>query len=163
MNQSQLNPRQARVQNIKDELKPLDLDHLQSFLEGLSDPEPPNYRKVNGIVEPPLVKVTMKESATTYEVGNVEFTATGEIHSVGLGVKDGEVEIYLFEALQKDSGHPLCYPIHDTVLIDLIPLWEAKHKAIKQRMLQINDVRAYAYNSPNQPEPRLTYGKVDVM
>lgn len=161
MDPSDLNPAQARVQKIKDELRTLDIDHLHSFLEGITDPEPPNYQKVTGVVKPPPAKVTLKESATTYKVGNVEFE--DEIHAISLVVKDGVVEVKFDDALPRDSGNSLCFPIHDAVLLDLIPLWEVKYKAIKHRMAQINDVRAYAYNCPNQPEPRLKYGKVRKM
>jgi hypothetical protein len=162
MDPSHLNGAQSRAQKIKDELKTLDLDHLQSFLEGINDPEPPNYRKVNGIIEPPLLKVTLKESATSYQVGNVDFASANHIRAVTLVVNNGQAEIEVHDPLPKNPENPLSIPILDAVVLDLFPLWDAKHKAIKHRMTQINDVRAYAHNCPNQPELRLTYGKVSV-
>ncbi|KAF2273856.1 uncharacterized protein EI97DRAFT_480032 [Westerdykella ornata] len=160
MEYSHLNTAQSRVHAMKADLQNFDTDHLQSFLDGISDPEPPDYRKVNGKVVPSLQKVTLKESANKYHIGNVLFTVElpNEVQDVSLLVQKGEVDVFMDDPIPKDPNNPLSYPILDSIFMDLIPLWGAKYKAIKQRMVQINDVRAYAHNAPNQPEPRLSYG-----
>jgi hypothetical protein len=163
MDTSYLNAAQNRAQTIKEELKRRDIDHLHSFIDGISDPEPPNYRKINGIVQPPLTMVTLKEGASNYHVGNVRFgEEDNDIQDVTLGVNTGEVEIHLNDALPEDSRNPLSVPVLDAVIVDLVPLWAEKYKAIKERVMQINDVRTFTHNCPNQPQPRLTYGKVSL-
>jgi hypothetical protein len=162
MSSSHLNSAQARAQAMKEDLKNLNLDHLQSFLEGISDPEPPHYTKVDGRVWPTLRKVTLREGANTYHVGNVMFVDENTIHNVDLVVEHAEVEAYMHDALPKDLNNPLTQPIIDAILVDLIPLFDVKFKAIKERMFLINDVRAYAHNAPNSPEQRFKYGKVGI-
>lgn len=162
MDYSHLNSAQVRVQSIKEDLKNHDLDHLQSFLQGVSDPEPPNYCKMHGKVEPKLEKVTLKEGANIYNIGNVLFSTDNTVHRVYFAVEKGEIEAYFEAPLPKDSGNPLSLPILDSILMDLLPLWGMKFSAIRRRMTQINDVRAFANNAPNQPEQHLSYGKVSL-
>lgn len=160
MDNSHLNSSQIRAQSIMEDLKNHDLDHLQSFFDGLADPEPPNYRKINGKTEPKLEKVTLKQDAKTYQVGNVLFCEDNSIQYVYLKEENGEMEAFTSDPLPKDRNDQLSTSILDSILVDLIPLWNEKFKAIKRRLTQINDLRSYAHNTPNSPEPHLRHGKV---
>jgi hypothetical protein len=147
---------------MKEDLKNHDPNHLRSFLEGISDPEPPHYRKMNGKTEPPLEKVTLKPDANNFHVGNVIMAEGSAVRYIYFTVNKDEVEACETDALPKDQANPLSVTIPQVILLDLYPLWDAKFKAIKQCLLQVNDVRSYAYNAPNQPGRNFSYGKVSV-
>jgi hypothetical protein len=159
MDRPHLNSHQVRAQTIKEELKNVDPDHLQTFLAGISDPEPPDYRLINGKVVPELTQVKLKEDANRFQVGNVYLADRG-IVGVRFDVEDGEIQAYELDPIPKDDENPLSAPIPDFVMMDLLPLWKAKYEQMERRMRSINDVRAYAHSVCNQPEPSFTYGKV---
>ncbi|KAH9872581.1 hypothetical protein J1614_004974 [Plenodomus biglobosus] len=68
-----LNTPQKRALILRDQLRWLEPHHLDTFIEGLANPEPPHYKKTNSITKPDLVLVTLKESASRFDLGNVIF------------------------------------------------------------------------------------------
>lgn len=48
--------------------------HLDTFLNGVTEDEPPTYKHINGATYPPLAQVTVKENATSFDLGNVQFS-----------------------------------------------------------------------------------------
>lgn len=163
MSHSHLNSAQTRAQDLLEDLKNLDLDHLQSFMEGVCDPEPPAYKKVNGKIEPPLAKITLREGANVYRLGNVVNPEDNSIYNADCVVENNKLELLASEPLPQEPSGLLSHPIIDEVMSQLIDHWGEKFKAIKQRIAQLNDLRTQAYNSPNQPGTRLSYGKVSYL
>jgi hypothetical protein len=160
MDTSHLNSAQLRVQSIKEDLKNHDVLHLETFIDGIGDPEPPDYRKINGKIQPSLAQVTLKESAMKYDMGNVFFSDESVTERILLTMEKGEVEAYNEDAYPKDPNNPLSSPILDAIFMSLTPLWKAKYEAIVRRMDSINQVRVFAHNAPHQPEKKFSYGKV---
>ncbi|KAF2652324.1 hypothetical protein K491DRAFT_760415 [Lophiostoma macrostomum CBS 122681] len=159
MDYSHLNSSQLRVQSIKEELKNHNVLHLETFIDGINDPEPPDYRKVNGKIQPSLAQVTLKDGAKKYDMGNVFFSEDSSTSRVMLAMERGEVEAYRLDPHPKDPNNPLSSSILDNIFVSLLPLWKAKYEAIIRRMDSINQVRVYAHNAPHQPEKKFSYGK----
>ena len=160
MTASHLNSSQLRVQALTQDLKNLDVFHLETHIDGLGNPEPPDYRKVDGKVQPDLVNATIKESAKTYDFGNVLLTEDETTSRIVLHMHAGEVDAHQEEPYPKDPANPLSVPVFDAVLVDLIPFWKAKYEAIERRLSSINQARAVAHNAPNQPERKFSYTEV---
>jgi hypothetical protein len=70
-----LNKSQKRALLLRDQLRYTDAHHLDNFIEGVGDPEPPAFKRSNGVIYPPLVMVTLKDSAAQFNLGNVRFEA----------------------------------------------------------------------------------------
>ena len=76
----QMNKAQKRAISLNQDLNNLHTDHLHSFIDGLEPAEPPTYRFFQGVIQPPLVKVTLKEGARSYDFGNVIYSQSQEVN-----------------------------------------------------------------------------------
>jgi hypothetical protein len=157
---SHLNSAQNRVQSMKDDLKNLEQARLDTFLQGISNPEPPHYQQVNNKTEPKLDKVVLKDHANCYHIGNVFMSEDNTVQWISLIVEHNEVEAYTSNEVPKDPMNPLTIPIPDSVVLDLIPLFSAKFAAIKERCDKINDTRAFARATLHLQGRQHVYGKV---
>jgi hypothetical protein len=159
-----LNKPQKRALILRDHLRYTDISHLDSFIQGIANPEPPAYKRINGTVYPQLVMVTLKDSATRYDLGNVHFEndvsgASGIYHAY-LTAEDGTFELRTEEALPADEANLDSVPIHVFIARTMVSMFEAKFQAIWARKNQINEIRQVAFNTTNQPAEKFQEGKV---
>lgn len=150
-----LNKAQKRALILRDQLRYLDTPHLDQFLEGLSPQEPPAYKRINGTVQPPLVMVTLKDSALRYDVGNVLVTKDiilepGTYHGF-LTFEDGRVDFHTEDAMPEDDNILDTLPIHLFVAKNMYELFSIKCRTIIARLNQVNEIRQAAYASVNKP------------
>jgi hypothetical protein len=160
-----LNKSQKRAFILRDSLRFLDDGHLDDFIEGVSHDEPPAYRVVNGTVQPPLVLVTLRNIATRFDLGNVHFDheedgSTGAIYRAYLTVEDGRFELRTEKELPADETNLDSVPIHIFIAKTMVPLFEAKFRAIHGRMTKINEIRQLAFSITNQPMAKFEEGDV---
>ncbi|KAF2868487.1 hypothetical protein BDV95DRAFT_643248 [Massariosphaeria phaeospora] len=156
----QFNRAQKRAQIIRDELKYLEPHHLDTFIDGISDDEPPTYRFIENKIHPPLSQVGLKDSATKYDLGNVRFPHERDaVYWAQLIVDNARFDLRVSEALPNDESNILTHPIQAFVANDMLPLFEAKFEAIHQRRSKINEARQFAYSMLNQPKPRFSEGE----
>ena len=156
-----LNKSQKRALILRDQLRYLEPAHLDTFLNGVTTDEPPTYKHFNGATYPPLAQVTLKEEATSFDLGNVQFTdGDGKTYRAYLTVEGGRFEIRTEEALPKDDAELASVSIHRFVAENMLPLFKAKYKAIHARMEKINEARRVAYNMLNHPPARFEDGEV---
>jgi hypothetical protein len=159
-----LNKPQKRALLLRDQLRYTDAHHLDSFIEGVGDPEPPAYRRSNGAIYPPLVMVTLKDSATRFDLGNVHFEndisrANGIYHAF-LTVENGSIELRTEQALPADDANLDSVPIHVFIARTMVSMFEAKFKAIWARRSQINELRQVAFDMTDQPVEEFQEGEV---
>lgn len=161
-----LNKVQKRTLVLRDQLRWLDPRHLDTFMEGLSEYEPPAYKRINGKVVPPLVMITLKEHATRFDIGNVEFVPqdrpiTPGIYHAFFTVENGAFEMRREEGMPQHDAVLESLPIHSFIAKDMRPLFEIKFNAIWARMKQINEMRQVAYNMvENEPVGEFVQGEV---
>jgi len=160
MDNPYFNRAMKRIQSIKDELTNLEFDHLNTFLEGVCEIEPPKYRHVNGKIQPDLVMVKRKDKTFTYDFGNIYYESTDEIQHVKFWMDNGTFKARRSERLPKDENVFLSIPIHRSVAQDIVPLYRMKHQRISEYMDYINDRRRMAYNLPIQKVRLSVNGKV---
>ena len=87
---SGLNKPQKRALILRDQLRYLEPAHLDTFLNGVTVDEPPTYQHFNGATYPPLAQVTIKEEATSFDLGNVQSVdGDGKTYRAYLTVEDG--------------------------------------------------------------------------
>lgn len=162
MDITHLNRPQKRAQAIKEELTYLDPSHLDTFIEGVAEIEPPRYRRVGAKIVPDLVLVTLKKGANIYNLGNVYDNDTHEIKNVDIRMDNGiNANLDRSDRLPKDDGNFLSTPILHFVAQTFVPLWKAKFQTIKQHQLDINSKRSYAHNLLNQKVRFTVDGQVD--
>jgi hypothetical protein len=106
-----LNKPQKRALMMRDSLRFVEPRHLDSYIDGIVDGEPPSYRHINGVIQPPLVKVTLKDTAARFDLGNVHFTsepdpAKNGIRRAFLTVEDGRIELRTEDALPAEESTP---------------------------------------------------------
>ena len=156
-----LNKPQKRALILRDQLRYLEPAHLDTFLIGVTTDEPPTYKNVNGAVYPPLAQVTIKEEATSFDLGNVQFPEEGgAIYRACLTVEDERFEMRTEDALPKDDAELASVCIHRFVAENMFPLFKAKYKAIHARMEKINEARRVAYNMLDHPPAKFEDGEV---
>ncbi|KAF2128406.1 hypothetical protein P153DRAFT_397482, partial [Dothidotthia symphoricarpi CBS 119687] len=155
-----LNKPQKRALILRDQLRFVDPHHLDSFLDGISNPEPPNYVKIYNKIQPALVEVTLKESATRYDLGNVVFPDEGNaIYRAHLTVENDRFEMRTEDPLPKDEADLDSVPIHCFIAKSIIPLFKGKVEAIFARRNRINEARRVAYNMPSVPAAQFQEGE----
>lgn len=158
---SNLNKPQKRALILRDQLRYLEPAHLDSYLNGVAADEPPTYKHINGAVYPPLAQVTIKDDATRFDLGNVQFPEEGgATFRAYLTVEDGRFEMRTEDALPKDDAELLSASIHRFVAENMFPLYKAKYKAIHARMEKINEARRVAYNMLDHPPAKFEDGEV---
>ncbi|KAH7117001.1 hypothetical protein B0J11DRAFT_593104 [Dendryphion nanum] len=156
---SHLNKSQLRALQISEEFKNLSREHLLTFVNGISNPEPPHYQMIDGQISPSLELVTLKVGAIQYDFGNVQFCKSSEVNQVKIVYENRSVNQHLGKPYQgDDKANPSIVPILDDVYIDLVYLWKAKYDAIMLLMYQTNDIRRYAHNALNIPAPKIQVG-----
>ena len=158
---SGLNKPQKRALILRDQLRYLEPAHLDTFLNGVTADEPPTYQHFNGATYPPLAQVTIKEEATSFDLGNVQFTdGDGKTYRAYLTMEGSRFEMRTEDALPKDDAELASVPIHRFVAENMLPLFKAKYKAIHARMEKINQARRNAYNMMNYPPAKFEDGEV---
>lgn len=157
-----LNKPQKRALVLRDQLRYVEPRHLDSFIEGVTEDEPPTYRKVDGTVIPPLALVTLKPTATRFDLGNVIFPdENNAVHRVYFIVEDGRFETRTEEALPKDDAVLNSVSIHGFIAGGMFPMFKEKFQAIFARTNKINDARRMAFhNMANQPPTQFEEGEV---
>lgn len=156
-----LNKPQKRALILRDQLRYTDARHLDSFIEGLTDDEPPTYRTVDGKMQPPLDLVTLKNSASRFDLGNVLFPEENNaIYRVYLTVEDGRFEMHTEEGLPQDDANLQSVPIHGFIAKTMVPMFKDKFQAILARQNKINEARRVAFNTPVQPLTHFHEGQV---
>jgi hypothetical protein len=159
-----LNAPQRRALVLRDMLRYTNTRHLDTFIAGITDPEPPTYKRVNGTVYPPLDFVTLKASAMRFDLGNVRFDNDKEfgsgIYHAYLTIENDSLELRTEAALPADEDNLDSVPIHSFIAKTMVPMFEAKFKAIRARNNQINDFRRLAFNNSNETVEDLQEGEV---
>ena len=159
-----LNKPQKRALILRDQLRYTDTRHLDTFIEGIGNEEPPTYKRINGTIYPALVMVSLKDTATQFDLGNVHFendvSLGSGIYRAYLTVEDGRFELRTDDALPADETNLDAVPIHAFIAKNMVPMFEGKFKAIWARMKQINEIRQVAYNMTNKPVEQFQEGEV---
>jgi hypothetical protein len=156
-----LNKAQKRALILRDQLRFLEPHHLDTFIEGIADDEPPTYIKINGVIQPSLTFVTIKDSATIFDLGNVLLPEQGNaVHRVYLVVENGQIQMRAEEQLPLDDDVLDSVPIHGFIAKTTVALFKEKFQAIYARMNKINGARRAAYAMPNQPPALIPEGEV---
>ncbi|EUC42699.1 hypothetical protein COCMIDRAFT_102806 [Bipolaris oryzae ATCC 44560] len=150
-----LNKPQKRALILRDQLRFVDPQHLNGFLEGVSKNEPPTYTKVNGIIQPELTLVTLKAEATHFDLGNVLLPEEkNSVYRVHLLVENGHIDMRAEDPLPQDDDVLDSVPIHGFIAKGMVPLFRNKFHAIYSQMNKINGARRAAYDMANRaPTP----------
>ncbi|KAF3053293.1 hypothetical protein E8E11_009823 [Didymella keratinophila] len=157
---SSLNKPQKRALILRDQLRYLEPAHLDRYLDGITADEPPTYKHINGTVCPPLAQVTIKDDATRFDLGNVQFPEEGGVtYRAYLTVEDGRFEMRTEDPLPKNDAELASVSIHRFVAENMSPLFKAKYKAIHARMEKINEARRVAYNMLDHPPAKFEDGE----
>lgn len=158
---SALNKPQKRALILRDQLRYVDPTHLNTFIEGLSNDEPPTYTRVNGVVKPDLVFVTLKEEATRFDLGNVILPEEkNAIHRIYLVVEDNQVQMHVEDPLPLEEDELDSHPIHGFIARGMLPLFKEKYQILYMRVNKINEARRAAYNMPYQAPVLFDDGEV---
>jgi hypothetical protein len=157
-----MNRPQKRALILRDQLKFLDPKHLDTFLTGIGDPEPPNYKIVNGRLHPPFAEVTLRGGATRLDLGNVRFPGdscdrTSRVHFM---IEQGKCEMSESTALPERDDDLNSVPIHVFIVKQMIPLFMKKYVAIDTRKRSLNELRQVARGALNQHKIQISPGKV---
>jgi hypothetical protein len=159
---SHMNRPQKRTLILRDQLKFLDTKHLDTFLTGIGDPEPPNYKVVNGKLHPPFAEIVLKEGATQLDLGNVQFTKNERewVSRVHLVIAQGKCEMSESDALPIKDDDLNSVSIHAFLVEQMIPLFMKKYEAIDTRKRSLNELRQVARGALSQQKIRISPGKV---
>lgn len=156
-----LNKSQKRALILRDQLRYLEPGHLDTFLNGITRDEPPTYKSVNGAVYPPFAEVTIKQEATRFDLGNVQFSeGDGALYRAYLTVEDERFEMRTEDPLPKNDADLGSMAIYQFIAQNMFPLFKAKYKAIHARMEKINEARRVAYNMLDHPPAKFEDGEV---
>jgi hypothetical protein len=157
-----MNRPQKRAFILRDQLKWLDVKHLDSFLAGIEDPEPPNYKLINGRVYPSFTEITLKETALRLDLGNVLFTdgQRERISRVHFIIENGNCEMSESDALPEKDDDLDSVSIHVFIAKQMIPLFMKKYEAIDNRKCSLNSLRQVARDGVNQQKTRINPGLV---
>lgn len=156
-----LNKPQKRALILRDQLRFIDPQHLNGFLEGVSKDEPPTYKKVDGVIQPELTLVTLKAEATHFDLGNVLLAEEkNAIYRVHLVVENGHIDMRAEDPLPQDDDVLDSVPIHGFIAKGMVPLFRDKFHAIYSRINKINGARQAAYKMANQAPTLVHDGEV---
>lgn len=158
-----LNRAQQRAFILRDQLKYTEPHYLDMFIEGIANPEPPVYKLVGGHVQPSFKEVKIKESAKSFDLGNVEFKGK-QVKRIILNIVNDEYNIDSAEPLHPDPKNIQSMPINYLVAQHTFPQVKAKYEAIHHRVQAINALRQHMYeearNKPPKTPTRFKDGKV---
>jgi hypothetical protein len=155
-----LSASQKRALILRDHLRYLAPHHLDSFLAGISSPEPPPYRVVKGAVHPPLANVTLQPQAMRFELGNVSF-AGGVVMRAALVCVDGRVEMRTEEdgvKLEEDGDGGV--PIHVFLAEKMAGLFWDKVEKVRERCAEVNRVRREGWEKARRVQREVREGRV---
>ena len=154
---------QKRAFIVRDQLRYTDPQHLNEFLNGVSNDEPPTYTKINGVIKPPLTLVTLKEEAKRFDLGNVYLPEENDsVHRIYLIVENGQIQMRAEEPLPQDEDILGSYPIHGFIARGIVPLFREKFQLVHARMNRINEARRAAYSMPNKAPALFHEGEVSL-
>jgi hypothetical protein len=158
-----LNKPQKRALILRDQLRYVEPAHLNTFIEGITDDEPPTYTKINGVIKPDLASVLLKEEATRFDLGNVILSEEEEgnkVHRVYLVVDNGQIEMRAEDLIPLDDNVFDSVPIYGFIARPMVEMFKKKYLAIFTRVSKINEARRAAYNMPHLPPVMFHDGEV---
>lgn len=159
-----LNKPQKRALLLRDQLRWYDPQHLDSFIEGLTNDEPPTYRRINGTIAPPLTLVTLRKGANRYDLGNVLLSAEDNVtQRAYLMIEDGKVEMRTEAAIPLNEGNLESVAIHGFIAKTMVPMFKEKFQCVLARLNRINETRRVAYNAPLQASVQFRDGEVSLV
>ncbi|KAF2093920.1 hypothetical protein NA57DRAFT_80925 [Rhizodiscina lignyota] len=148
--QEELRERLAKLQNLEQ-------NYLQSCIQGIESPEPPQYKpvktKIDGksttLIHPLLTKVRIKESSLRLNLGHVRYQ-DGHVCVVRLSFDQitGNVEV--------DKGHIIRLILMPKLLLteavaaELVDAFETQCRAVMAQVGMTNKVREVAFNIANE-------------
>ncbi|KAF9734010.1 hypothetical protein PMIN01_08353 [Paraphaeosphaeria minitans] len=139
-----MNRAQKRAFILRDQLKYDEEQHLDVFIDGLRNPEPPRYRRTSSGVQPVFEEVTLKHSTTHFDLGNVEFSDKS-IRRVHLTCVGDSYEMHESDAISSNEDDFNSVPLNYYVAQKIMPSFKKKYEAIYARMQRINDMRKHVY------------------
>jgi hypothetical protein len=156
-----LNKPQKRALVLRDQLRYVDPAHLNTFIEGITDDEPPTYTKINGVIKPDLTFVTVKEEATRFDLGNIILPdERNAIQHVYLVIDNGQIQMRAEAPLPLDDDVMESVPIHAFIAKSTVDMFRDKYFLIHMRVKKINEARRAAFNMPNLPPAMFHNGEV---
>jgi hypothetical protein len=158
-----MNRAQKRAFILRDQLKYEEEQHLDVFIDGICNPEPPRYRRTSNGVQPPYEQVTIKHSTTRFDLGNVEFSDKS-VRRVFLVCVGNSYEMHESDAISPDEDNFNSVPLNYYVAQNIMPSFKKKYEAIYARVQRINDVRQHMWEQartrPPKTPSRFKEGKV---
>lgn len=148
-----LNRAQKRAFILRDQLKYTEPHHLDIFIDGICNPEPPAYKRTGSGMQPPYVAVTIKESAKSFDLSNVELK-NKQIKRIILKFVGDQFEIHDAEEIPKDDNNIDSIPINYMVARSMLPQFKAKIEAIHGRIQVINEMRQHMYEEARNKLPQ---------
>jgi hypothetical protein len=158
-----MNRAQKRAFILRDQLKYEEEQHLDVFIDGIRNPEPPRYKRTANGVQPPCEEVTVKHSTTRFDLGNVEFSDKS-VRRVFLVCAGDSYEMHESDAISPDEDDFNSVPLNYYVAQKIMPSFKKKYEAIHARVQRINELRQHMYdqasNRPLKAPSRFKEGKV---
>ncbi|KAJ4302854.1 ATPase of 26S proteasome regulatory subunit 4 [Kalmusia sp. IMI 367209] len=156
-----LNRGQKRAFLLRDQLRYLEPQHLDTFLGDIAKPEPPSYRRTSSGVQPPFAEVFILDKATSFDLSNVELKDKS-VRRVHLTYEAGVYEWRESEPLPRDEDNLDTVPMNVYVARDMIKLFQTKYEAIHERMQSVNETRRYMFEAAKSkpPKKRFSEGKL---
>jgi hypothetical protein len=154
-----LSASQKRALILRDHLRYLAPHHLDSFLAGISSPEPPPYRVVKGAIYPPLAHVTLQPQAMRFELGNVSFPGDMVLRAALVCV-DERVEMRTEEdgvKLEEDGDGGV--PIHVFLAEKMAELFWDKIEKVKERCAEVNRARKEMWDKAKRAQREVSGGE----
>jgi hypothetical protein len=154
-----LSASQKRALILRDHLRYLAPHHLDSFLAGISSPEPPAYRVVKGAVYPPLAHVTLQPQAMRFELGNVSFPGDVVLRAALVCV-DERVEMHTEEdgvKLEEDGDGGV--PIHVFLAEKMAGLFWDKVEKVRERCAEVNRARKEMWDKAKRAQREVSDGE----
>jgi len=147
-----------RVQRLKGLLENRERRHLVGFLHGVDPEEIPQYELVNGVITPPFTEVSLKDSAFSFDFGNVRFL-NGDISHVVVSIAEDKPTYDVYAPLPHDWGNERTVPIPHAVVEELYASWVSKFEAVEELRKKINKQRNFARDMLGSEPYSVVHGK----
>ena len=158
-----MNRAQKRAFILRDQLKYDEDKHLDAFIDGICDPEPPHYERTSTGIQPPYKEVTITDSTMRFDLGNVEFKDKS-VRRVHLACVGDSFEMQESDAISPEEDPFNSVPLNYFIAQNIMPVFRKKYEAIYVRVQRINDMRQHLYeqarNRPPKTPTRFKEGKV---
>ncbi|KAL1608363.1 hypothetical protein SLS60_003304 [Paraconiothyrium brasiliense] len=148
-----MNRAQKRAFILRDQLKYDEEQHLDMFIDGIRNPEPPRFKRTSSGVQPPCEDVTINHSTTRFDLGNVEFQDKS-IRRVYLACIGDSYEMHESDPITPDEDDFNSVPLNYYVAQKIMPAFKKKNEAIYARVQRINDMRRHAYEQARSKPPK---------